>query len=440
MGLGTSYSLPEIGWQSGCAAEYWGLDREFGVTDLQVRHDEGDRNTARSAWCGLAAIGLMGLLATPVVAQEPYRSSYFPYVIGNPADGAMLVARWQRTQNAPYFISQSDDRDVINPVTFRGAFSIEAGIGTSGSRFGRVEFRGPAVVDGWRFRGYLAAERHARFGYYGFGGDYERTETAANPNSDEFRIRRVRYLAQGEVTRRIAGPLRFALGASFDHTDLLPLEPTNSRFRTDFGGAVERSNLLVRPALVLDTRDREFTPGNGVLLEVGGGLGTGGSRGTFGEAGETQSYGLFYTHLRGYVSPRDGTVLAGRVLFRALDDEAPLSARFTIPGWERELATAGAEGHRSFPLGALAGSRFTLASLELRHDLLNAGDFGAVTLLGFADWAQSRDGRALTFDRTSQFGGGGGVAVRVLRSAILTANFAGGANGFNFSMGTGWTF
>ena len=391
--------------------------------------------------------GLLGLLAAPGGAQAPYRSSYFPYVIGNPADGVMLVARWQRTQNAPYFISQSDDRDVINPVTFRGAFSIEAGMGTSGSRFGRVEFRGPAIVDGWRFRGYLAAERHAKLAYYGLGGDYERTGVVADPNSDEFRIRRVRYVAQGEVTRRIAGPLRFAVGASFDHTELipfssmgdLPMEP-RSRFRTDVGGDFERSNLIVRPALVLDTRDREFTPGNGVLLEVGGGLGTGGSRGTFGVAGETQSYGLFYTHLRGYVSPREGTVVAGRVLFRALDDEAPLSARFTIPGWERELATAGAEGHRSFPLGALAGSRFTLASLELRHDLLNAGDFGAITVLGFADWAQSRDDRALTFDRTSQFGGGGGVAVRVLRSAILTANFAGGANGFNFSMGTGWTF
>ena len=82
----------------------------------------------------------------------------------------------------------------------------------------------------------------------------------------------------------------------------------------------------------------------------------------------------------------------------------------------------------------------TLLSAEIRHDLLNVGELGAVTLVGFADYASVGDPNALRAQRTSQFGGGGGVAVRVLRSAILSVNFAGGKNGFNFSMGTGWAF
>ena len=37
-------------------------------------------------------------------------------------------------------------------------------------------------------------------------------------------------------------------------------------------------------------------------------------------------------------------------------------------------------------------------------------------------------------------GGGGGVAIRLLRSTILTFNFAGGPEGFQFSAGANWPF
>jgi hypothetical protein len=37
-------------------------------------------------------------------------------------------------------------------------------------------------------------------------------------------------------------------------------------------------------------------------------------------------------------------------------------------------------------------------------------------------------------------GGGGGVALRILRSTIFTFNFAGGPDGFNFEVGSGWMF
>jgi hypothetical protein len=37
-------------------------------------------------------------------------------------------------------------------------------------------------------------------------------------------------------------------------------------------------------------------------------------------------------------------------------------------------------------------------------------------------------------------GGGGGFAVRVLRSTIFVFNFAGGGDEFNFTMSTSWMF
>ena len=380
----------------------------------------------RFGW-GVTAV----LVAQPLVAQEPWTSSYFPYVMGNPGDGVMFVARWQRTRNAPYFLSKSDAADVVNPVTFRGAISAEAGVGTLGSRFGRVEFRGPALAPGWRFHAGVGAERTGRFGNYGVGRDLERADDLTDPNADVFRVHRDRYFARAEVTRTLHGPLRLAVGAFLDRTE----------FRALAGAShpIGRTNLTLRPALLYDSRDHEGTPSNGILAEVGGGVGSA-RESPLGISDTKSWHGFGYAHLRAYVSLREGTVLAGRVLALTREGRAPLSALSVVPGWEREFNLAGADGHRSFPAGAIAGTDVELLSAEIRHDLLNAGDLGAVTVLGFVDYAGFEDPRSVLRGRTTQFGGGGGLAIRVLRSAVLTLNFAGGKHGLNFSMGTGWAF
>ncbi len=333
-------------------------------------------------------------------------------------------------------MSRTDAEDVINPITFRGALSAEAGVGTLGSRFARVEFRAPGLVDGWRFRGYLGAERQGRFAYYGLGGDIEHHGSAADPNASVYRVHRTRYLGQVEATRRISGGFRVALAASLDHSEFNRLRDT-SLFASERGAGVRRTNLVVRPALIFDTRDLEFTPGNGLLLEAGAGVGTAREQAP---TDDQRLYAFGYLHLRGFVSPREGTVIAGRILARQMEDAAPFSARFGLSGWERDFSFAGADGHRSFPAGALAGTGVQLVSLEIRHDLLNAGDLGAVTVVGFSDYAHVEDNSARFRVATDRWGGGAGVALRVLRSAIVSINFAGGANGFNFSMGSGWAF
>ena len=71
--------------------------------------------------------------------------------------------------------------------------------------------------------------------------------------------------------------------------------------------------------------------------------------------------------------------------------------------------------------------------------LLGAVAFGAIGVVGFLDAGRVQEG----YEGESndlRVGGGGGIFLRILRSTQLGINFAGGPDGFLFSMGTGWTF
>jgi hypothetical protein len=100
----------------------------------------------------------------------------------------------------------------------------------------------------------------------------------------------------------------------------------------------------------------------------------------------------------------------------------------------------GQYSHRGLDYGRFVGRGTLFGNLEVRHDLLPFGDLGAVTLLGFLDVGRvfDEDFRLTTEDL--KVGGGGGFAIRVLRSSVLTFNFAGGPDGFQFSLGNGWMF
>ena len=101
----------------------------------------------------------------------------------------------------------------------------------------------------------------------------------------------------------------------------------------------------------------------------------------------------------------------------------------------------GQYSHRSFDTGRFAGKHVLLGNLEVRHDLLPFGDLGAITLLAFLDAGRvfEQENFKITTSEV-KVGGGGGVGVRILRSSIFAFNFAGGPDGFNFSVGSGWMF
>ncbi len=387
----------------------------------------------KMGWVYIALTLMFG--AAPLAGQAPWKSSYFPYVLGDPTSGTMLVGHFQYARQAPYLVS---DTGAPNRIDYDGILTVEGGASAQGSRFGAVRFRAPGLIPGWRIVAGLRAQREARFGYYGVF-----SATPAVPSGGETgdslyfnRVHRSRYGANVEVSRHLAGPAYFALAGGITQSRYSPL-PGASRFRDEHGLELSDWDATLRATLVVDTRDNEFVPTRGVFIEGGAYVGTGGSQAITDAVSPKTSYEGVFGQVRAFASPREGTVFAARIGGRTLSTSAPFDARYTLPGWENESTVlGGAESHRSFIRGRFAGRTVLLGSFEIRHDLLPLGDLGAITLVGFTDAGSASDDGAgrLTI------GGGGGIALRILRSGIVTLNFAGGKDGFIFSMGTGWAF
>ena len=355
------------------------------------------------------------------VPDSPWRTSYFPYLTGGTNDGPVVAFRVHHFQPAEY-----DDR-----VTTNAALTADAGITHRGSRHVSVRFRAPQLWDNWRFNALGAAVREARFGYFGLGNETVENDEAVTPEQPFlYRVRRVRYGGKVEASRRLRGPWQAALLANVEWTRFSTL-PQPSLFRSDFGTELRETDVSARLALVYDTRDNEFNTHQGLLFEAGAQVGSGND-------GYTRLYGV----LRGYLSVREGTVVAARLAASGMGGDPTLNARYYLPAWENQIPVLGGQySHRSFDTGRFAGKHVMLGNLEVRHDLLPFGDLGAITLLGFVDAGRVFEGESfkLTTDGL-KVGGGGGVALRILRSSIFTFNFAGGPDGFNYSVGSGWMF
>lgn len=375
----------------------------------------------------VVALLLLALVASErLVAQDeqsiPWRTSYFPYLSGGSNDGPVLNFRVRYWQAAEY-----DDR-----VTANAALNVDAGITPRGGRHAYVQFRAPQILEGWRFDAKVGAAREVRFGYFGLGNDTEYNQDAVNDAQPFlYRMRRTRYRGSLEVTRQLRGPLMLAVLGDVESARFTSL-PGPSLFEADFGpDELKQTDVSGRVALVYDTRDNEFNTHQGLLLEAGTQIGSGGD-----------GYTRLYTVLRGYVSLREGTVVAARIAASGTGGTPSLDARYTVPAWEREIPVLGGQySHRSLDTGRLTGRHTLFGNLEVHHDLLAFGDLGAITLLGFVDAGRVFEGEnfKLTTDEL-KVGGGGGVALRILRSTIFTFNFAGGPDGFNYSVGSGWMF
>jgi len=350
----------------------------------------------------------------------PWRTSYFPYLTGGANDGPVLAFRVHHFQAAEY-----EDRVVNN-----GSITGEAGFTSRGSRYIIARFRAPQLWNNWRLKALAAAGREARFGYFGVGnGTVKNDDLVTGANPFLYRVRRIRYGGQAELTRRIRGPWQVALQGNIEWTRFTTL-PGPSLFLTDFGTERKEDDVAGRVALVYDTRDVEYNTHRGVLLEAGVQAGSG-----------LSGYTRLYTVLRGYVSPREGTVVAARLAASGMGGSPTLNARYIIPAWEDQISVLGGQySHRSFDTGRYAGKHVLFGNLEVRHDLIAFGDLGAITVLGFVDAGRVfEENFKLTTDEV-RVGGGGGIGLRILRSAIFTFNFAGGPDGFNPSVGTGWMF
>ncbi len=352
----------------------------------------------------------------------PWRTSYFPYLSGGTNDGPVLAFRVRYFQAAEY-----EDR-----VTANAALNADVGITSRGSRHLFVQFKAPQLVRNWRFDIKAGAVREVRFGFFGLGNDTEYDKdlvTDATPFI--YRVRRTRYRGEAEVTRRLNRSFQLAVLGDVEKARFTTLPPPSLFASQVDPNELAQTDVSGRLALVYDTRDNEYNTHQGLLLEAGAQVGSGGD-----------GYTRLYTVLRGYLTVREGTVLAARIAASGMGGTPPLDALYIIPGWEKEIAVLGGQySHRSFDTGRLAGHHVLFANLEGRHDLISFGDLGAITLIGFFDAGRVFEGENFKLTtKDLKVGGGGGFALRIMRSAILTFNLAGGPDGFNYSVGSGWMF
>lgn len=396
----------------------------------------------------LRAAAALLLFAAPLVAQDstdtsapavPWRTSYFPYFTVSPNEGLMGIGRVLFFRQANY-----DDR-----VSLRDAVALEGGYSTKDAWLlrGRVDM--PMLRDGWRLAASVETGKQPNFGF---------------PDSGVVRSRTAAWV---DVTRRLdKGPLQFALRGGVDRQHITGDAALYRRYElTAFESAtclpqaqcyngsefhIRQTDVNGRAALVLDYRDREFDTRKGALIEAGFFAGTGG--------GDRGYYGV-YSMARGWLSPRRGTRLTARAALMDVSKTDAVGILNEMPAWESPVTTFGGPmSHRGLGIAQVSGRGGFLAGAEIRHDLLNVGELGAITALAFVDvikpFREQLDplidpapGMRPPMDSyvakqlgPGTVGAGGGIAIRVLRSAQLTITAARGAGVTRWYVASGWSW
>jgi outer membrane protein assembly factor BamA len=372
-----------------------------------------------AGWAGLVV--LLSATAPRLDAQQ-WVDSRYPYLSSGANDFPMLAVRWQWTRPVD---------DYLSPLPYMGNLALDGGISFRGSYFLTARLDAPGVKDGWRLQVYAGVTRESRFGFFGVGNNTTFDEDLVDDDQPFlYRVRRDRQRINGELTRRIAGKLRVSGAVGISNVDLEQL-PGPSVFRTSFPSKVEDTDVTGRLSLVFDARDNEFNTTSGVFAEAGVLTGSGGD-------GYTRVYG----ELRGFLHVLPGTVIGARVNGAGTSGTPPLHARFELPMWERNITVLGGEDtHRAYDSGRFAGDGVFFGTVEIRHNPLDLATLGAISAVAFVDAGrvfENEDFKVTADDL--HVGGGGGIALRILRSTIFTFNLAKGDEGWNFSMGNGWIF
>lgn len=355
--------------------------------------------------------------AAPLAAQDRWLSNYYPYIASAPNTFPLVGARYDYRRDANW----------EDPWLSAGSLAATAAFGFNGSYLATVVFRAPGLKKDWRLFAEGFGTKDSRLGYFGVGNDTPYDEAIEDGNSNYYRVRRGRIGGRVEVTRRIVGHLEAAVAAGVVGTEFTAL-PAPTLFGTQVGSSLDETDYTGSLRLVFDTRNREYNPATGALLQAGALVGN--------------AYGRYYGDFRGFVSPFYSTTVAGRLTAVTTAGSPPLSADYELQLWEESRwQYGGQETNRGLAGGRLIDADQLSASLEVRQTILDVGDFGAAGLIAFLDVGRvfpagdlslTTDGMVLT--------GGGGLMFRALKAGIMTLNFAGGPDGFVFSATTGWAF
>lgn len=371
------------------------------------------------------ASAALTLLATPLAAQAtsaPWRDSFYPYFPSLGNNFPLIALHFEERRGADY--------EARTP--YSGLFSLDLGQGFTGARMAVAKLQAPLLIPGWRIAADLGTTRETRLGFFGLGNDAAEIDSLVTSSQPHYyQARRTRYFSNLEITKHIVGPLYVAGAGGAEYSNLSALSGP-SLFQSTFpNGDVSDKDVTGRVTLVLDARDNEFNAKSGFFGQASFGGGSGGG-----------GYTRVSADVRGYVEIREGTVIAARVAGSSLSSKAPLNAGFEIPEWENAVSVlGGANSNRGLAFQRLTGPGVLFGNAEIRHDLLNLGDLGAFTLLAFVDAGRVfESGQFKLTTSGMKVGGGGGLAIRLLRFTTWTFNFGTGPDGFQFTSGSGWSF
>lgn len=374
----------------------------------------------------LAATLAVALAPPPLAAQRFWRTTLYPYVFYSTVDGF-----W----GGAHFGIYSPIGFAERPEPNLAAVNFDAGASTQGSYAAVADFQAPAWWDGWRVGITLTATRANRLGYYGLGNGtvYDADSvTAARPYF--YRVSRTNQSARLTVQRRLAGPLRVLAGATVDRTNFREL-PGESLFRRDHAagvvdsGTVPYGDAVARVGLVLDTRDHEIDPHGGVFVEA--------------LYSASRDYTRATVGARAYLRPLERLVLAARAAGERMGGTPPLAAQVVMESSERPfVAVGGYRSLRGYYDARFAGHGKLLGGVEARYALLWAPTVLELKLVAFYDvgrvFGPGERFRVTTNDLHS--GGGGEIALRLLRNSLIVLGAGFGGEGGQLLFGTNWSY
>jgi outer membrane protein assembly factor BamA len=368
-----------------------------------------------------------GVTPPPAVVVEslppsdyPWLLSYYPLVGGGLGGGPVVVARVRYFQPSPY-----QERS-----TYRADLTVEGGLGLHGSRMFQTRLRAPLLTPNLRVNARVGARRNTRENFFGLGNSTVQEFDLPEEDRLRYRVEETRYQFLGDITHRIAGPFMAALGGGVEHTRYVSLA-SSTVFGSTFGEELSGTDALVGGTLILDTRDNEYDPRNGIVAETGLQFGSGGD-----------GYSRLYGMVRGYKMLDVRTQVAARIGASQLYGEPPLSARYELPAWEDVLGMyGGSSSNRGLRSSRYLGTGVLFSSLELRRELLTSKNAAAVSAIVFVDAGRVFEGEKvrLTGDGL-HVGAGAGLALRILRSTSIVIDVARGSDTIRFNIGSGWAF
>jgi outer membrane protein assembly factor BamA len=353
-------------------------------------------------------------------SDYPWLLSYYPLVGGGLGGGPVVVARVRYWQPSPYEWRS----------TYRADLTVEGGIGFHGSRMFQTRLRAPLLTPNLRVNARAGARRNTRENFFGLGNSTVQEFDLPEEEELRYRVQETRYQFLADVTHRIKGPFMAALGGGVEHTRYISLAP-NTLFGSTFGEELTGTDALVGGTLILDTRDNEYDPRNGVVAETGLQFGSGGD-----------GYSRFYGMVRGYKMLDVRTQVAARLGASQLYGDPPLSARYELPAWEDVLGIyGGSSSNRGLRSSRYLGTGVLFSSVELRRELFTSKNAAAVSGILFVDAGRVFEGEKvrLTGDEL-HVGAGVGLALRILRSTSIVVDVARGSDTIRFNIGSGWAF